>query len=381
MKKLILLLTILISMTICTDIAYSGSGAITNIVRPSTDVGIGDITYPITKTVTLGLDVKSLSEQIVLNNEFDVIVYADFINPSIKLYEIGINFDNEYFELKDVSGDESSGDITSKTINNESGIVDFTCNVGGKSLVENIDGNCIIAILTFKTLKDVDKTLTFEIDEERTALFDGNGNIKSNHIENLEIEVPETPYKSAPRSNLFYFGDILWLSTKTKDAQIYYTTSEAKEPSTKYNDSIILPKKSITYYVVAKKYGISSEKIKIQLTYIDDNVIYFDKYGNLIPIQNFNMIITDESGSVLSNLQNGDDIIINIRTRIFLEYIPYVFVAVYDSDGHMKDIYSSAYTSEIEFATEYYVGGYVKFFVVSDYTGLIPIHLTKVPLV
>ncbi len=90
--------------------------------------------------------------------------------------------------------------------------------------------------------------------------------------------------------------------------------------------------------------------------------------------------ITDTDGNTILRPQNGADVIINVNSTGTIYRFPYVFVAVYDSDGRMKDIYSSAYASEIQFATKYYVGGYVKFFVVSDYTGLIPIHLTKVPM-
>lgn len=242
-KALVLLLTLALAITSFTTVSFASD-------------------------ITFGLDVLGLGEQIIPNEEFDVILYTTSQISTIYSYQLGINYDKEYFELKNISSSVANSYKGIEKIDNANGKADFAYYIGNKPLTENSDsGKYKIALLTFKTLKAVDKALTIEIDDARTTLLNENAAEIIYDVQDLNIVIPATPYKTAPTTSYFTPGSYLKLATSTKDADIYYTTNADEVPNNKMNGSIRLPNRSTTYYAIAKKYGISSARAAFQLSF------------------------------------------------------------------------------------------------------------------
>jgi len=245
-KALILLLTLALVITSFTTVSFAADD------------------------LKISLDAYRDGEKITPSSDdgFDVLLYANKKVSSIYTYQIGIDYDPEYFELKEIKSKAEDGIKGIEVVDEEEGKLDFAYYIGNENLKEDSDTErYMLAILTFETLKAVDKNLAIEIDDERTILLDENADELDFETDDFDILIPEPPYKTSPSSNKFSSGSYLKLATNTKNADIYYTTDADEVPATKYNGSIKLPNKSVTYYAIARRYGIESTKATIKMSF------------------------------------------------------------------------------------------------------------------
>lgn len=225
------------------------------------------ITVTYADDMAIGLMVRTLSEKIVPGETFKVILFTNADSYPIYSYQFKVNFDNTYFKLDNVYSSVSGSIDGLKVIDNEAGTATYSAFINGAVLTENNDDNNYkIATLEFETLKTVDENKTISFDADETLFLNEAGEPLSVQLNNLEIEVPEAPTKKSPKKNYFIAGDYAKFATTTEDADIYYSTSKDDEPTKKQNGTIKLTG-NVTFYVVAKKYGISSEMSEFKLSY------------------------------------------------------------------------------------------------------------------
>lgn len=218
--------------------------------------------------ITAALTIKSLYENVIKDETFTVILYLDDDSYPVYSYQFGINYDKEYFEVVDISSDVKDGFDGIKIISNDDGKADFAYYTNGAKLTENNnDGVYKLASIEIKTLKNIDKDVTIKLDSTRTKFLDKDGIVLDFNTTDLDIVIPAKPTKSSPSNNYFTSGETMKLTTSTKNADIYYSTSADETPSTKMNGVIRLPNKNVTYYAVAKLYGISSDRASFAMSF------------------------------------------------------------------------------------------------------------------
>lgn len=220
----------------------------------------------------LGLMVKNLKQEIIEDESFEVTLYANKDDILAVTYQIGIDFDPEYFEVEKVESAVKSSIAGIEIIDNDEGKFDFAYFIDSVKLKENDnDDKYKLATITFNTLKNVTEELEIKIDEARTILLDLDSEEVDFEVENLEITIPEPPEKSKPSSNYYYAGDKLEVYSDTDDVEFYYSTQKDEYPDIRATGgSISLPKtskKSVTYYLIARKYGIDSDITEIELKF------------------------------------------------------------------------------------------------------------------
>ena len=222
--------------------------------------------------ITAGLSVKGLGENIVKGEEFTAIFHVNDKDYPIYSYQFGLDYDKDYFEVVKIKSDIKDGYDGINVIDNTNGKADFAYYTGGVKPSENNNDNLyVLATVTFKTLKTIDEDISIKLNTDRTKFLNENGEVISADLNDLDIVIPSKPTKSSPSSNTFTSGEYLKLTTKTKNADIYYTTNADDTPSTKMNGSIKLPNKNVTYYAVAKLYGISSQKSSFAMSFRGGN--------------------------------------------------------------------------------------------------------------
>ncbi|MBQ3114561.1 MAG: S-layer homology domain-containing protein [Clostridia bacterium] len=224
------------------------------------------ITITYADDMAIGLMVRSLSEKIVPGETFKVILFANSDNYPIYSYQFKINFDNTYFRLDDVYSSVNSSYEGLKVIDNDLGTATFSAFINGAQLTENNnDNNYKIATIEFETLREIDENKTISFDGEETVFLNQAGLPLDTNLNDLEIEIPQAPTKKSPTKDSFVIGDYAKFASATKDADIYYTTTSGDEPTTKMTGTIRLTK-NVTFYVVAKKYGIESNMSTFKLS-------------------------------------------------------------------------------------------------------------------
>ncbi len=224
------------------------------------------ITVTYADDMQIGLAVRTLSENIIPGETFKVILYADSDIYPIYSYQFKIDFDNTYFNLENVYSSVDSSYEGLKAIDNEQGTATFAAFINGAELSENNDDNLYkIATMEFETLKAIDENKTISFDAEETVFLNEAGEPLETQLQNLEIVIPEAPTKRSPKRDTFLAGETAKFVSATEDADIYYTTVRGDTPATKQNGTIKLTK-NVTFYVVAKKYGISSPVSEFKLS-------------------------------------------------------------------------------------------------------------------
>ncbi len=219
---------------------------------------------------TLKMMVRNLNQEIVEDEEFDILVYTSRSNINTYTYQLGLEFDTKYFEFvesKSLIKDSISG---IEVFDNEKGTATVAYYIDGDRLEENDDDNDIyeLLIVTFKTKKEVNRGLTFKFDEENTMFLNEDGEELTPELEDFDLELPDPPRKDEPSSKFFYAGDSLELGCATRDVEYYYTLDDKEYPDKHaVGGKITLPKKDVTYYVIARKYGLDSDIAEIDLTF------------------------------------------------------------------------------------------------------------------
>ena len=230
------------------------------------------ITVTYADDMQIGLMVRALSEKIVPGETFRVILFANSDSYPIYSYQFKINFDNSYSKLENVYSSVNSSYEGLKAIDNEQGTATFSAFINGAVLTENNnDHNYKIATMEFETLREIDENKTISFDSNETVFLNQAGLPIDAQLNDLEIVIPEAPTKKSPTKDSFVIGDYAKFASATKDADIYYTTTSGDEPTSKQNGSIKLTK-NVTFYVVARKYGIQSRMSTFKLSLKKQNM-------------------------------------------------------------------------------------------------------------